>query len=252
MSANNITTDLYSQEIPVSDAVIHCRIAGREDAPALVFLHGNGEDLQVFNQQIDYFAKYYRTVAMDTRGHGQSTRGKAPFNFYTFANDLTVVLETLQIDRAHIVGFSDGAITALHTALIAPKRIASMVLLGTNYNTQGLLLIPRLQIRFVYTCLSVVSLFSSGMRRRKEVWGLMVNQPNLTVEEITQVTVPTLVVTGENDMVSQRHNDEISRAIAGSRRLIISGSDHFWMFQKPELLTACIKEFLDESGFFTG
>ena len=70
------------------DALIHCEIYGRKDAPALVFLHGNGEDLHIFEQQISYFSQHYKVIAMDTRGHGKSTRGTAPFNFYTFAADL--------------------------------------------------------------------------------------------------------------------------------------------------------------------
>ena len=232
------------KKISLFDAMIHCEIAGPENAPALILLHGNGEDSQLFNPQITYFSTYFRTIAIDTRGHGQSTRGSALFNFHTFADDLITVLDALNIDKAHIVGFSDGAITALHTALIAPERISSMVLLGVNYNTKGLKLIPRMQILFTYACLSVASLFSEKMRKRKETWGLMVNQPNLTIEEIARISIPALVVTGEKDMVSQRHNDEISYAIAGSKRLIIPGGDHFWMVKHPEILHACVMDFL--------
>ena len=233
-----------SKQIPLSDALIHCEIAGDEKAPVLVFLHGNGEDLHIFDPQIRYFSQYFRTIAVDTRGHGQSTRGTAPLNFHTFSDDLIGVLDTFQIDKAYIVGFSDGAITALHLALTHPKRISSMVLLGVNYNPQGLLLIPRFQIRFVYVALMIASLFSAKMRRRKEIWSLMINQPNLTIEELSRITIPALIVTGENDMVSQRHNDEINRAIIGSQRLIIPKGNHFWMFKQPEVLNHCIMEFL--------
>ena len=230
--------------IPAGDALIYCETAGAEDAPALVFLHGNGEDLHIFDKQIRHFSQYYRTVSIDTRHHGQSTRGSAPFNFYTFAGDLLAVLDALHIDRAHIVGFSDGAITALHTALIAPERVLSMVLLGVNLNFGGLCRIPRIQILFMYAYLSAASLFLPKMRKKKEIWGLMVYQPNLTVGEISRISAPTLVVTGENDMVSQRHNDEISRAIAGSKRLIIPKENHFWMFKDTETLNRCITEFM--------
>ena len=239
-----------SHDIQIVDAVIHCKIAGNENAHTLVFLHGNGEDLHIFNRQISYFAQYYRTIVVDTRGHGKSSRGMKPLNFYTFADDLICLLDALKIDRVNIVGFSDGAITALHTALIAPERIASMVLLGANYNPQGLLFIPRLQILFVYAYLSAASLFSAKMRRRKEIWGLMVFHPNLTIEEISRITVPTLVVTGENDMVSQRHNDEINRAITGSERLVIPNGNHFWMFKKPEKLNLLIMEFLQKETIY--
>jgi len=233
-------------DFPSGDALIHCEISGSEDAPALLLLHGNGEDLHIFHPQTLYFSQFFRTIAVDTRGHGRSTRGTAPFNFYTFAADLLTVLDALQIDKAHIAGFSDGAITALHTALIAPERISSMVLLGVNCNTQGLRWIPRLQIRLTYVWLSVSSLFSATMRRRKEIWGLMVRQPNLTIAEISRINVPTLVVTGEKDMVSQRQNDEISRAIPSSKRIIIPGGDHFWWLKQPEVLNHVVMGFLQK------
>ena len=235
--------------IKLSDAKIHCEISGREDAPALVLLHGNGENLHIFEEQVHCFSQRYRVIAIDTRGHGQSTRGTEPLNFYTFAVDLLTVLDTLKIDKAHITGFSDGAITALHTALIAPERIASMVLLGTNYNTKGIRLLPRLVILLTYAWLSITSLFSKKMNKRKEIWGLMVFHPDLSIAEISRIAIPTLVITGENDLVSQRHNDELSRAIAGSKRFIIPNGDHFWMLRKPEVLCRCVMEFYSEYNF---
>jgi pimeloyl-ACP methyl ester carboxylesterase len=238
-----VRTNILKIDIPSGDALIHCEISGREDAPALLFLHGNGENLNIFDPQIRHFSQHYKTIAVDTRAHGLSTRGTAPFNFYAFADDLLAVLDSLQIDKAHIVGFSDGAIIALHTAIIAPERILSMILLGVNCNPKGLRLMPRLLIRLTYAWLSAVSLFSATMRQRKEIWSLMVYQPNLTMAELSRISVPTLVVTGENDMVSQRHNDEVSRAITGSKRLIIPHGDHFWMFKKPEALNQLAEDF---------
>ena len=234
----------YSHDIQSGDALIHCVIAGREESPALILLHGNGEDLHIFDPQIRYFSQYYKVVAMDTRGHGQSTRGTASFDFYTFDGDLIQVLDALQISKAHIAGFSDGAIIALHAALIAPERIASMILLGVNYNAKGIRLIPRLMILLAYICLSAISPFSAKKRKRKEIWGLMVHHPTLTLHEISRITIPSFVVTGGKDMVSQRHNDEISRAITCSKRFIVPGGDHFWMLKKPEVFQQCVMEFL--------
>ena len=237
---------MYSMHLKAGDALIHCKVAGDEEAPALLFLHGNGENLSIFNAQIDYFAPYYRTITMDTRGHGQSTRGRAPLHFYTFADDLIAVLNALHIERVHIVGFSDGAITALHTALVAPERILSMVLLGVNYNAKGLRFFPRIQIALVYVWLRMASLFSTKRRKRKEIWELMVHHPHLTLTEIAQISIPTLIVTGQHDMVNQRHNDELSQAIEGAKRLIIPNGNHFWMFLRPDMLNRCVEDFLKD------
>ena len=159
----------YSTNIKSGDALIHCEIRGGEDASVLVLLHGNGEDGRIFKAQIEFFSQHYKTIAVDTRGHGQSTRGTAPFNFYTFAADLIAAFDALGIGKAHIVGFSDGAITALHLALTAPERISSMVLLGVNFNPKGIRFVPRLCILAEYAWLSVASLFSAVRRKRKEI-----------------------------------------------------------------------------------
>jgi len=68
----------------------------------------------------------------------------------------------------------------------------------------------------------------------------------LTIEEISQIKVPTLVVTGQNDMVSQLQNDEISRVISGSERLIILRGNHFWMLKHPEKFNQIVMDFLQK------
>ena len=246
MHTENTVSD--SKTVALFDAMIHCKVAEYKASPTMIWLHGNGEDLHIFDAQLRYFSNHYRTIAVDTRGHGQSTRGTAPFTFHTFAADLVTVFDTLEIDKAHIIGFSDGAIIALHLALTHPERVASMVLIGANYHPKGIRLIPRLHIRLVYAGLSIASLFSEKMCKRKEIWGLMVNQPNLTLEELSQIKVPALIITGENDMVSQRHNDEINRAIIDSQRLIIPNGDHFWMYKQPETLHNHIADFIKQEN----
>ncbi len=231
--------------VPLFDAMIHCEIAGYKNAPALVFLHGNGEDLSIFDSQVRYFSQFYRTVTIDTRGHGRSSRGESPFNFNTFATDLADIFEALVIEKAHIVGFSDGAIIAMYFAISHPERVASLVLLGANYHPKGLRFFPRLHVKLVYAGLSVASLFSEKKRQRKEIWGLMVNQPELTIDDLSRITTPSLIITGENDMISQDHTDEMCHAIAGSHRLVIPKGNHYWMFKKPELFNQCIVDFLN-------
>jgi len=244
-----VESNISTKEIALSDTVINCEVAGDEDAPAMVLLHGNGEDLHIFDSHLRYFSQYFRTIAIDTRGHGKSTRGEAPLTFHTFANDLAEVFDALQIDQAHIVGFSDGAITALHVALTRPELVSSMALIGANYNPKGLRWFPRMEIRFIYACLVIASLFVEKIRKRKEIWRLMVDQPKLTLKQLSRITTPTLIVTGENDMVSQNHNNEIHHAIAGSQRLIIPNGNHYWMFSQPEKLNQCVMDFLKMSPF---
>lgn len=79
----------------------------------LILLHGNGEDSGYFKEQIRFFSKHFRVIAVDTRGHGRSPRGNAPFTLTQFAEDLRCFMLEMGIKKAHILGFSDGANIAM-------------------------------------------------------------------------------------------------------------------------------------------
>lgn len=96
----------------------------------LILLHGNGEDGTYFVRQIDHFKDRYRVIAVESRGHGGSPRGTAPFTLDQFAQDLADFMGQLGIASAHILGFSDGSNIALLFALAHPERARSLVLNG--------------------------------------------------------------------------------------------------------------------------
>ena len=119
------------------DIELNYREAG-EGYP-LILLHGNGEDSGHFRHQLDFFStKGYRVIAIDTRGQGESPRGTAPFTYEQFANDLESFMDEHGLFRADILGFSDGAITALLFALTRPERVTKLILNGANLDPEGI------------------------------------------------------------------------------------------------------------------
>ena len=93
----------------------------------LILLHGNGENGGYFEHQIGYFQDKYRVIALDTRGHGKSPRGEKPFTIRQFAEDLHDFMDEQEIEKAHILGFSDGGNTALIFALKYPRRVGRLI-----------------------------------------------------------------------------------------------------------------------------
>ena len=69
------------------------------DGDPLILLHGNGEDHEYFKNQIPFFAKKYRVIAIDTRGHGRSPRGNAPFRIRQFAEDLRAFMDKRRLKK---------------------------------------------------------------------------------------------------------------------------------------------------------
>ena len=210
---------------------------------ALLLLHGNGEDLSYFEHQVPEFSRCFRVIALDTRGHGKSPRGNAPFSIAQFADDLAGFMDGLGIARAHILGFSDGANIALAFALKYPSRVNRLILDGGNLRPSGVKFFVQLPIVLGYGICSLISLFDKKAIVKKELLGLMVTQPNLRPSDLSGMKIPTLVVAGTDDMIKTSHTKEIHRAIPGSRLALIEG-DHFVANKNPSAFNAAVLEFL--------
>ena len=185
----------------------------------LILLHGNGEDYSVFSNQLDAFAKHFRVVALDTRGHGKTPRGDAPFTIRQFADDLAEFMDSHEIKKAHILGFSDGANIAMVFAAKHPERVDRLVLNSGNMTADGLkgyFLFPTKLLYRVYKKL--------GKTAKVEMLELMLDQPNVTVAELAKIKAPTLVIAGTDDLIKKEHTELIAASIHDSRLVFIKGN----------------------------
>ena len=105
--------------------------------PPLLLLHGNGEDGTYFVHQVKEFFRDFTVYTIDTRGHGRSPRGTAPFTISQFADDLLAFMDEQGLKQADILGFSDGGNIALTFALRHPDRVRRLILNGANMNPRG-------------------------------------------------------------------------------------------------------------------
>jgi len=96
----------------------------------LVLLHGFTGCTQVWSSHIGEFAKHYRTIAIDLRGHGWSTNPAGEFTHRQAALDVFALMDHLRIDRFKAMGFSSGGMTLIHMATQQPARVEAMVLIG--------------------------------------------------------------------------------------------------------------------------
>lgn len=114
----------------------------------LILLHGNGEDSTYFENQVEYFQSGYRLISLDTRGHGKSPRGSAPFTVEQFSCDLYDFMRSREISEAVILGFSDGANIAMKFAMRHPDMIKALILNGGNLNAKGVKRTTQLPIEY--------------------------------------------------------------------------------------------------------
>lgn len=215
------------------------------DGEPLILLHGNGESHEYFKYQIDFFSKEYRVIAVDTRGHGKSPRGRAPFTIRQFAEDLLEFMDEKHMKKAHILGFSDGGNIALVFALKHPERVDKLILDGANLYGAGVK--PSVQIPIIigYGIASLCSKFSKKAERNAQMLRLMVKDPDLTPQELRSLSVRTLVVAGTKDMIKEKHTRLIYNHLPNARLRWIRG-DHFVARKNPEAFNKTVKEFLEE------
>lgn len=207
----------------------------------LLLLHGNGESGDYFIHQLDEFARYFTVYAVDTRGHGQSPRGTAPFTISQFADDLLGFMDEQGIERAHILGFSDGGNIALTFALRHPGRVGRLVLNGANLDPAGVR--PSVQLPIVLGY-KLASLFQAPKARANaELLGLMVNEPHIHPEELAALTMPVLVVAGSRDMIKASHSRLMADSLPDGRLVTIEG-DHFIANKQPGPFNRAVLEFL--------
>lgn len=244
---------------------ITLNVMERGSGKPLVLLHGNGESLEYFKSQIRYFSRSYRVIAVDTRGHGGSERGSAPFTLKQFAKDLKALLDTMGIRKISLLGFSDGGNIALIFALKYPDSVERLILNGANLNPFGMKASALIPIAFEYAAAVVkASGGSDALRhmtggedrkisaqkreavRKKELFGLMIREPWIRPKHLREISCPTLVIAGTKDMIRTSHTRLIAERIRSARLVLLRG-DHFIAAERSRAFNRAVERFLRES-----
>jgi pimeloyl-ACP methyl ester carboxylesterase len=233
-------------------------------------LHGAGAPLVLLNGALDTietdwgrhlpaFASHFRVLAFDHRGHGRTNNPTGSFQGYSgFADDLTALLDTLDIERACLCGFSDGAATALTFALRHPERVEAMVLVGArpNNDAQALRLLDamtpeRIMERFPHWAEQLDRLHNT--RGGEGYWQKMMHQmapfwrigPNLALSELAHLTMPILLIAGERDGFGNLDQQlTMRRTFPNAQLCIAPNAGHFVMNDQPELFQLVVMDFL--------
>lgn len=98
------------------------------DGPPLLLIAGNGMDHTTFDDQLPAFAEHFRCIVYDMRGIGQSDVPDEGYTTVNMAQDALALLDALDVDRAHVAGYSLGGAIAQEMAATAPERIATLSL----------------------------------------------------------------------------------------------------------------------------
>lgn len=218
-----------------------CRGSGEP----LLFLHGNGEDGSYFVHQLEDFSHEFLVCAIDTRGHGDSPMGSAPFTLDQFADDLLHFMDAHEIESANLLGFSDGGNIALLFALRHPERVKRLILNAANLYPEGLE--PWLLESFITERRQLLHADIPDAAYRIALLDLMINEPHIDPAALQALTMPALVIVGDQDIIQENHTRLIAEHLPSARLTVISGG-HDCANQNPAHFNEAVRQFLTETA----
>jgi pimeloyl-ACP methyl ester carboxylesterase len=230
--------------VPVAGARLYCEQYGQ--GPPLLLLHGNGQSIEAFNQQIGSLAPHFRVIAVDTRAQGKSQDATTgPLSYRLFAEDMRQLLDSLHLRQVAILGWSDGGNTGLELALRYPAYVSRLVIMGANLFPTEQALDPALLIFLRQQLPLLEAQPDPAMRKQARLVQLLLTEPHLTFADLARIQAPVLVLAGEHDLVLDAHTQAIAAHLPHATRLIFPGATHNAPWEIPKEFNASVLNFLE-------
>jgi pimeloyl-ACP methyl ester carboxylesterase len=218
----------------------------------VVLLHGGLGHSGNWGYQVPALVENgYRAVLIDSRGHGRSTRDDRPYSYELMATDVLAVMDVLSMSRAVLVGWSDGACTALVLAANNPERVSGVLFFACNMDPSGVKEFkpsPMLSRCFSRHTKDYAELSSTPERFNEfgEAVGLMQRtQPDYSAGDLEKIGVPVVIVQGEHEeFIKREHAEYLARSIPKAEFVLLPGVSHFAPLQRPEEFNAAMIAFV--------
>jgi 3-oxoadipate enol-lactonase len=250
-------------------------VFGRSQGTPVVMLQGLGTDSRGWALQRFAFGRRHRCYAVDNRGVGGSAGAPRPFSLEQMADDAIAVLDAEGVERAHVMGASMGGVIAQMLAVRHPARVRSLVLACTScrhhewrrelfqewadeVEARGMgalggdglvwLVGPRLHRRFGLwiNLLARIVLQGSPENFVAQVRAILDASDEVRYE-LARIAVPTLVITGSQDLLTPLGDaEELAELIPDARLRELRGAAHGLMVEQPNAFNGAVLRFLDE------
>ncbi|MFC1862095.1 alpha/beta fold hydrolase [Chloroflexota bacterium] len=241
----------------------------------LVLIHGAGDNLNAWHNQVPVFSKDYRVLTYDVRGHGQTELAEGKYALDIWTNDLYALIKALGTSKVYILGYSMGGMIAATLALKHPEVVKALVLSNTGgasvmtekakqqmeerhrvqkevFEKEGMLGIFKMR---------TTTMFSPGFAEKNpDVMGkyraillqnrvegyrkVMESMSNRSPIDFAKITCPTLIIVGEHDISSSPEAGKILHRLIPSSELKIFPTAHAAAMEQPEEYNKTVLAFL--------
>lgn len=239
-----------SGKAPVNGIDMYYAVYGSGEP--ILLIHGGLGHADIWAAEIEDLARDHMVIVADSRGHGRSTRTAAPYSYDLMASDYLALLDRLKVDKAALVGWSDGAIIGLDIAMKHPERLTRLFAHAANSKVEGV----KPDMLQTMTFRAYVDRSGSDYRRLsptpdqyedfvREISAMWASQPNWPDADLARITVPTAIVLGDHDeAISRDHTEYLATTIPGAKLIILSSVGHFAMLQDPAGYAKAVRDFL--------
>lgn len=257
------TNDSAGAYAPVNGLNMYYEIHG--SGTPLVLIHGGGSTLQTsFGRVLQQFAKTHKVIAVEMQAHGHTADINRPLSFEQDADDIAALLKHLNIAKANVFGFSNGASTTLQFAIRHPEMTNKIIVASTFYKKAGapawfwdMMAKPSFETMpqaYKDAFLAINPDTNALNRMYERDVARMQSFPDITDEQMRSIKAPALIITGDRDVTTPEHLGEMQRLISNSRIAIIPGvhGEYIGEITTPQDSTliaatvAMIKKFLNE------
>ncbi|MEA2526810.1 MAG: hypothetical protein QOF73_4037 [Thermomicrobiales bacterium] len=238
------------QTVEINGVDIYYEVYGQGDPVFL--LHSGLANGTYYAYQIPVLAAKYQLIVMDSRGHGRSSFDEQPISYELMASDVLGLMDHLGIQKADIVGWSDGGIIGLEIAIHNPDRLNKVVAYGANFDPTGVRLDVGTNARFNAFIERAAEDYQK-LSPHPEQWDEFLNnisnmwatQPNYTEDQLKAITTPFLILDGaEEEAIDLNQTKLMALLIPGAELNLMPGTGHFAMFEKPDEFNQIVLDYL--------
>ena len=255
---------------------IHYEVTGKSGATPVLMIQGLGASKNAWNLQRIAMATRFRIISFDNRGAGRSDKPTEPFTLEQMADDALAVLDAAGIETAHVVGASMGGVISQIVAVKYPQRVRSLTLVCTacrnhpwrqellqswakTAEEKGMIEVGKEAAQWVMSPRSfrrLVPAFTwmgplAALRPRhsfvSQIDAILNTREDL-VDQLSTITAPTMVIVGNQDILTPRgDSEEIAERIPNAELVVISGAAHGLMMEHSSTFNKILIEFLQRT-----
>ena len=214
----------------------------------LLLIHGNGGNISSMAKIIPFFSQKYKVIAIDSRAHGKSVDNRDSLTFEMMADDNAALMEQMHLDSAYVIGWSDGGIVALVLAMRHPEKVIKLASTGANLWPDSTALIPSLwkDEKKRYDSFHSKTFANSKEKNDWKIFMLDWLEPNIPVNALHKISSPSLIISGDHDLIVLEHTLKIYENIPKANLWILPNSGHGTLLEYTDEFNKKVNEFFEK------